>query len=288
MKRIEFIGACGAGKTTLLRCLLRPIHSRLYRRILMRQEARTNGGETFTDTRDGHVYRMVRIGGQDWLAENLKYLPAVSPITTRSILRLGRRVEKVSRTEPYYYVYGFRGTRIPAAQATVVYRQYGVLYNWPAAVEACPPGWHLPSDEEWTQLVDHLMEKRGLFNDWVHTDGVGNALKSCRQIDSPLDNGHTTEHPRWESIRTPPPERKTVSAGVQPHYGTDAVGFSALPGGRLAYGTFTELGFIGFWWSATEYEATRAWYRMMRHVFGDVTRSNFDKAAGFSVRCVRD
>jgi uncharacterized protein (TIGR02145 family) len=71
-------------------------------------------------------------------------------------------------------------------------------------------------------------------------------------------------------------------------YGSDEVGFSALPGGRCAYHAFTELGFHGFWWSSSEYFSTRAWYRFMRHEFGDVTRSTFDKAAGFSVRCVRD
>lgn len=249
---------------------------------------RPSGG-AFTDVRDGQVYRTVTIGARCWLAENLRYLPSVSPISSRSLLRLGRSTPHASRTEPRYYVHGFRGSRVPGAKATAVFRQYGVLYNWPAAREACPAGWRLPSDEEWTQLAEHLMAARGLSNDWVHTNGVGNALKSRRQIDSPLGGEfNTAEHPRWESIRTPPPERDTVAVGVQPHYGTDAVGFSALPGGRLAYGAFTELGFIGFWWSATEYEETRAWYRMMRHEFGDVTRSNFDKAAGFSVRCVRD
>ena len=147
----------------------------------------------------------------------------------------------------------------------------------------------MPSDAEWTQLVDYLMDKYGLLNDWSHTNCVGNALKSRRQIDSPLGGEcDTTEHPRWESIRTPPPERKTVSVNVQEQYGVDTIGFMALPGGRFAYGAFTELGFHGFWWSATEYYGTRACYRFIRHEFCDVTRSNFDKAAGLSVRCVRD
>jgi uncharacterized protein (TIGR02145 family) len=164
-----------------------------------------------------------------------------------------------------------------------------VLYNWPAAMTACPPGWHLPSDEEWTQLSEYMMATYALRNDWVHVNGVGNALKSRRQIDSPLGAEYNTaEHPRWESIRTPSPERKTISVGVLPHFGADTVGFSALPSGRLTYGQFTELGFHGFWWTATEYETTRAWYRMMRHEFSDVTRGDFDKAAGFSIRCVRD
>ncbi len=243
----------------------------------------------FTDDRDGVTYRTVRIGTQCWMAENLRYLPTVSPKDRRSLICPWRWVYNGSHTKPYYYVYGYRGTRVKAAKETENYRHYGVLYNWSAALDVCPPGWHLPSDAEWTQLVEHLMKERELLNDWIHTQGVGNALKTRRQIDSPLGEGFdTTEHPRWESIRTPPPERKTVSVGVQPHYGADTVGFSALPGGRLAYGQFTELGFFGFWWTSTEYYDTRAWYRMMRHEFGDVTRFNFDKVSGLSVRCVRD
>ena len=249
----------------------------------------TPAGDMFTDDRDGNTYRTVWIGDQCWMAENLKCLPSVSPISERSPRRLWRHIQNSSRTSPYCYVYGYQGKRVSEAQATANYRNYGVLYNWPAALEACPAGWHLPSDEEWTQLVDYLMDQYGLFNDWIHTNCVGNALKSCRQIDSPLGGAcNTSEHPRWDSIHTPPPERETVSVNVGLHYGTDAFGFAALPGGRYAYGGFAELGFIGFWWSSTEYYATRAWYRFMRHEFGDVTRSNFDKSAGLSVRCIRD
>jgi uncharacterized protein (TIGR02145 family) len=245
--------------------------------------------DAFTDDRDGNTYRAVWIGDQCWLAENLRYLPSVSPISERSLLRPWQSVQNHSQTKPYYYVYGYQGKQVSAAKATANYRNYGGLYNWPAALAACPRGWHLPSDAEWTQLVDYLMAEHGLLNDWSHTNCVGNALKSRRQVDSPLGGVHdTAEHPRWDSLSTPPPERKTVSVNVGLHYGTDEVGFSALPGGRFAYGAFTELGFHGFWWSATEYYGTRAWYRFMRHEFGDVTRANFDKAAGLSVRCVRD
>jgi len=28
--------------------------------------------------------------------------------------------------------------------------KYGRLYTWEAAIKACPKGWHLPSDEEWS------------------------------------------------------------------------------------------------------------------------------------------
>lgn len=252
-------------------------------------EIRAAAAGLFTDDRDGTTYRTVIIGSQCWMAENLKYLPTVVPIQERSPLRLWRSIQNTSRTTPYFYVYDYAGKRVDEAKATPNYRNYGVLYNWTAALAACPPGWHLPSDAEWTQLVHYMMAEHKLFNDWVHVNGVGNALKSRRQIDSPLGGDcDTSEHPRWESIHTPPPERKTLSVNVGPHSGTDTVGFAALPGGRFAYGQFTELGFHGFWWSSSDYYSTRAWYRFMRHEFGDVTRSTFDKAAGMSIRCVRD
>lgn len=99
---------------------------------------------TFTDPRDGNVYKTITIGGQIWMAENLKYLPSVVGSTTGS------------ETIPYYYVYAYNGTNVSDAKATDNYNTYGVLYNWTAAIASCPAGWHLPSDAEWTKLTDNL------------------------------------------------------------------------------------------------------------------------------------
>lgn len=35
-------------------------------------------------------------------------------------------------------------------------KKFGRLYTYEAAIKNCPKGWHLPSDEEWTQLVNAL------------------------------------------------------------------------------------------------------------------------------------
>lgn len=95
---------------------------------------------TFTDSRDGHVYKWVKIGDQVWMAENLAYLPSVNPIS------------KESETSPFYYVFNYEGNNVDEAKATSNYKTYGALYNWPAAMISCPAGWHLPSDSEWKQL----------------------------------------------------------------------------------------------------------------------------------------
>jgi uncharacterized protein (TIGR02145 family) len=61
-----------------------------------------------------------------------------------------------SVSDPIYYVHSYEGTSVSDAKATDNYDTYGVLYNWPAAMAACPSGWHLPSDDEWTTLATFL------------------------------------------------------------------------------------------------------------------------------------
>ncbi|MDR2583477.1 MAG: hypothetical protein LBC75_08365 [Fibromonadaceae bacterium] len=36
-------------------------------------------------------------------------------------------------------------------------KTFGGLYNWEAAKTACPSGWHLPSKDEWQELIDYVL-----------------------------------------------------------------------------------------------------------------------------------
>ena len=201
----------------------------------------------------GNHYAVVSVGNQEWMAENLKYLPSVVGAGTGS------------NTTPYYYVYGYDGTNVTDAKATVNYTTYGVLYNWPAAMAGsassaanpsgvqgvCPTGWHLPSDAEWTELTDYL----------GGVSVTGGKLK---------ETGTT----HWNSPNTD---------------ATNETGFTALPGGyRLYSGYFDNVGFNGYWWSATESDASSAWYRSMDYSNSSVYRDYNYKELGFSVRCLRD
>ncbi len=215
-------------------------------------------GSTFTDSRDGNVYSMVTIGSQVWMAENLAYLPSVVGPATESY------------SDSYCYVYGYYGTSVVKAKATTNYQTYGVLYNWHAALTACPEGWHLPSDDEWKQLEMYLGMSQELAYafGWRGTD-EGGKLK---------ETGTT----HWTSPNT----------GA-----TNESGFSAFPGGYLyAHGTvnrysyFVNIGDYGRWWSSTPYNNIfYAWSRELSYFRSDVGR-HYDtgKELGFSVRCLRD
>lgn len=199
-----------------------------------------NGGQTGILDYAGKTYQTITINGKEWMAENLAYLPAVYPSSDGSYA-----------VEPRYYIYDYQGTDVAAAKNNANYSTYGVLYNWPAAIAACPPGWHLPSDIEWTDLITVLGGE----------SVAGGKLK---------ESGYT----HWSS----------------PNNGaTNEIGFAALPAGyRHGSGAFSLIGGYGFWWSSTEDYSCCAWTRTMGCNSSNVNRSSYNKEVGFSVRCVKD
>jgi uncharacterized protein (TIGR02145 family) len=103
--------------------------------------------------KDGQNYKVVEIGEQVWMAENLAYLPAVYPPTDMSI------------PEARYYVYNYEGSDVGEAKDYPTYQEYGVLYNWTVATGVCPQNWHLPDDTEWEQLRQFVIDDQGTSAD---------------------------------------------------------------------------------------------------------------------------
>jgi uncharacterized protein (TIGR02145 family) len=117
---------------------------------------------TFTDSRDGKTYRKITIGYQTWMAENLNYNASGS---------------------------------LCYDNITSNCTKYGRLYNWATAMNGfsssssnpsgvrgvCPVGWHLPSDAEWSTLVNYvggpsgtkLKATSGWYNAYNGTDDYG-------------------------------------------------------------------------------------------------------------------
>jgi len=92
---------------------------------------------TFTDKRDGKMYKTVKIGKQVWMAENLAYdTKDKGSKCYGEGTPIGCCIKKWSKAE---------------IQANC--EKYGRLYYWKTAKKACPKGWHIPSDKDWQALV---------------------------------------------------------------------------------------------------------------------------------------
>jgi uncharacterized protein (TIGR02145 family) len=148
--------------------------------------------------------------------------------------------------------------------------KYGRLYDWATVMGfestcnstscasqiqsphrgICPAGWHVPSDAEWTTLVNH----------------AGGASVAGARLKSTAG---------WNT-----------GSGHIP--GTDNFGFSALPGGYRWDGSFFDVGNWGYWWSATENDASDARGRSMYWRYSDVDWFNYNKTGQLSARCAKD
>ncbi len=187
---------------------------------------------SFTDGRDGETYRWVRLGNQVWMAENLRFAAGDGCWAWND------------------------------DEATVAER--GRYYDWAAAQRAAPPGWHLPSDEEWKQLEMFL----GLSREEV--DRVG-----TRGISDRVLAGRLKARGRWHTEY----EGRPVPV-------TDETGFSALPIGWRNRDQFLHEGYTAFW-SGSEV-GDQAWLRGLQFFDDTITRLLNNKVFAFSVRCVRD
>jgi len=190
-------------------------------------------------------YRTKIIGTQTWMAENLDNAIAGSKCYGEGgkvIVSWGESDDDPPVT-----------TTLSNAEVQDNCTKYGRLYTWDAAKQACPAGYHLPSDIEWMTLVDYAeysAEKLKSTSGWNYVDGYdGN--------------------------------------------GTDDYEFSALPGGagwsKGIFGViFDNAGNFGSWWSATEIDAESAKTLDIGYHYVGMDKEGDDKTRLLSVRCVKD
>ncbi len=129
--------------------------------------------------------------------------------------------------------------------------KYGKLYNWYAVADSrglCPVGWHVPSDDEWTELTNAL----------GGAVVAGNKLKSSSGW---TNNGNGNN---------------SISFNGLPG------------GFRNYDGVFYDGVFYGYWWSSSEHSTSSAWSRCLTQYSGGADRKGIIKRSGFSVRCLRD
>jgi uncharacterized protein (TIGR02145 family) len=140
---------------------------------------------------------------------------------------------------------------------------------WKEVQTACPSGWHLPSDAEWTTLENYLIANGYNFDGTTSGNKIGKSMATATGWNSSYGLG-------------------TVGNTYYPAYQNKSC-FSGLPGGyRDYYQGFNEVGYYGYWWSSTETSTTNAWFRYLGYYFEYLYRYGLNKSYGFSVRCVRD
>ena len=210
---------------------------------------------------DGNEYDVVKLGNQEWMAQNLR----TTHYANGTSIPLG---SSASTTTAYRYCPDNNSTNVS---------KYGYLYNWkavmgnssssssnPSHVQGiCPNGWHVPSDAEWTELRNYV-QSSGFYI--VTSGSVAKALASTEDWNPPYDSYNDVGVVGYHCDRN------------------NSTGFSALPAGtydgdRNSYGEF---GDITRFWSATEIN----YYIFF--VDYDLVGSGSQKSDGLSVRCVKD
>jgi len=200
--------------------------------------AQTTG--TFKDSRDGKTYKTVKVGGKTWMAENLNFAAKGSKCYGEGGYVVVDEDEEGNPINP---------TKLSNAEVQANCAKYGRLYDWETANKACPAGFHLPSDDEWTALENAVGGR----------STAGTKLKSAAGWN---EDGNATND-----------------------FGFSAL----PGGGGYSGGNFAGTGDIGLWWSATERNAIYAWLRYMASNEVDVYRDyDYGKTGLLSVRCVKD
>jgi uncharacterized protein (TIGR02145 family) len=175
---------------------------------------------SFADPRDGQVYRTVRLSGRWWMAQNFNYDTLGS------------------------YCYGSDYKNCET---------YGRLYTITTAKNASPPGWHLPTDDEWRTLEAYL----GIPNKEINTIGF-----------------------------------RGVNAGYLLRK-EEGVGFNAKYSGYaysryyLRYYSISQSAY--FWTSSNDPGDSKYWIRQLTSTSGGIERSKISAASyAFSVRYIQD
>lgn len=220
---------------------------------------------------DGNVYKTVQIDDQCWMGSNLQ--------TTR--YRNGEAIALLEDDSSWRS--DTLGGMSWLYNDVITKDMYGGYYNWFAVNSAqgiCPSGWHVPADEELAQLVDYIVSK-GFPNEAPNAQGAANALKSCRQFNSPLgDSCNVQEHPRWNFSSV--------------HNGFDTYGFTGLPSGyRTLNGVFLYEGTKSNWWTSSEfitcnYIGAMYYNYNLQSSHGHIYQNGYEKNYGFNVRCIKN
>jgi uncharacterized protein (TIGR02145 family) len=198
---------------------------------------------------EGHIYSTVKLGNQEWLNRNLetKYFSNGDLINTTGTATQNTGLEE---NPSYQWAYQYH------EEHPELLDDEGRLYTWFAATDSrklCPAGWHLPSLEEWEELISHLGGDDLTYND----------LRLCYNYN-------------WESR----PDQNNNEGS----FWINLVGFRNVAG-QFSYGSQ----YGTYWWTATEssQDNVNSIYCGPSE-FDRIDNIEKSKKNGFSVRCIKD
>jgi uncharacterized protein (TIGR02145 family)/uncharacterized repeat protein (TIGR02543 family) len=210
------------------------------------QQPTSGYGPNINDV-DGNSYKTVYIGAQHWMGENLKVSKYNDGTEIPNIIDNTIWSNLTSGAWTHYN------------NDTMNNLNYGKLYNWYAVSpttngnkNVCPVGWHVPSDVEWTVLMNYLGGRKV----------AGGKMKEV---------GTTS----WMNSNT-----NVTNTSL----------FTGLPGGiRKSIGYCDYIGYNGYLWSVSEeYNTINAY--SINLTYSDIAAYRFtnDKKEGLSIRCLKD
>jgi len=222
--------------------------------------------DTFTDVRDGQVYRTIKIGHERWMAQNLNFETDSSWCYERN---------------PWNC------------------KKFGRLYQWSAASKACPEGWHLPTGFEWGTILGRLDSNRVMAKlisaqDW----GLGDTTKPdlgmilskwIKPIPPRYKRKVEKIEPSWVAIDTL--GFRALPAGIRSKgFGESSEALMLTQNTRTrTYGVeFGLKGTFAYFWSMTDFDGFYAWGPDRRYVLSVLSRNMNVDRYGFSARCVED
>ncbi|MCE5305999.1 fibrobacter succinogenes major paralogous domain-containing protein [bacterium] len=207
---------------------------------------------------DGNVYNTITIGTQVWMVENLK--------TTR--YRNGEPIPNV--TDNSAWATSTQGAQCSYNNNVANDIKYGKLYNWYAVNDSrklAPKGWHIPSEAEWTTLINYI------------TANLGISASLAKALAAKTDWSSSTE----------------VGAVGNDLSKNNSSGFTALPGGFRGVngpsGVFGWFRDTGCFWTANglnESWGPAAASRFISSSSDKVQTGAFFRSDGLSVRCIKD
>ena len=175
----------------------------------------------------------IKIGSQEWATEDLQVTK----------FRNGEDIPLVTDNDEW--------AKLDTAAYCVTSRG-NYLYNWYAVNDPrglCPTGFHVPTDGEWTELVNYL---------------GGEEVAGAKMKSSPSDT------PAWDG---------TNSSGFAALPG----GYRSS-----ANGSFFSEGNFGYWWSSSADGSASAWFCILSSDYDYVYRFTNNLRFGFSVRLIKD